>query len=112
MTFDPNKPYYRRDERPAKIVWTFKNGNHFVVVEEEDSWYIVKADGTYGDKNCRDYDLINITEKIEGWLLFYLGDNGFVYTEFHKIQPKKFPQLSPPVVACKFISIKVGEGLG
>ena len=38
-TFNPNKPYSLRDGRKCEIIYTFKNGNLFVVHEDEESAY-------------------------------------------------------------------------
>ena len=69
--FDPTKPYSRRDGKPARIVHTFKTGNHFVVLDDTDGWVIVNERGEYHDPEYKDYDLINIPRKIEGHVVIY-----------------------------------------
>lgn len=65
--FDPTKPYGRRDEKPAKIVHTMKDGNHLVVDDNEVS-YRVRSNGLYhpyDDLVESPADLINIPETLD-----------------------------------------------
>ena len=57
--FDPNKPYGRRDGKKCSIKYTFKNGNHFVVLEDTDLYEIINYDGRHGAID-NDADLVNI----------------------------------------------------
>lgn len=115
--FNPNKPYYRRDEKPAKIVHKFKDGRFLVVWEKEDgveTYYNIHHNGFYYTPGRPEhFDLINIPEKIEGWVIFY--KDGTVSkrlseeTKNEYILPAnkhKFNQ-----IACIKVSFTEGEGL-
>lgn len=111
LKFDPTKPYRRRDGKPAKIVHTFDNDKFLVVSEYQH--YIVLPDGTeYGTAWESIIDLINIPEKIEGWVNVYkdhFGElkHGWLYDT--KEQATKFS--APNCIACIKVSFTEGEGL-
>lgn len=69
--FDPNKPYRRRDGKPAKIVHKFNIDTYLVVVENnfpDEAYYQVGLLGKYISGAETGKDLINIPEKIDGWI--------------------------------------------
>lgn len=105
VTFDPNKPYQRRDGKPARIAYTFQKGHHFVVLDDTDGWIIVYADGRYGkSEGYSEYDLVNIPEKIEGWMNVY--KNNKVYANKSMADDVGYDR-----IACIPVSFIKGEGL-
>lgn len=58
--FDPTKPYCRRDGLPAKIVYTYSDGRHIVVMEDLCECYHVWRDGRYFTDMKTGTDLVNI----------------------------------------------------
>lgn len=109
--FDPNKPYCRRDGKPARIVHTFHNGNHFVVLDDTDGWVIVNAKGEYHDVTYNNYDLINIPEKFERWINVY--SNGDLSLCLHNSMEiaTKMASTTKVRIACIKVSFTEGEGL-
>lgn len=105
-TFDPNKPYQRRDGKACEIVHTFPNGRHVVVYEN--SHYEVSKGGHYDNGNLdMASDLINIPEKIEGWVNVY--DNFIMNYHISKENADKYA--SDDLIACIYVSFERGEGL-
>lgn len=101
---DPTKPYCRRDGKPAKIIYTFKNGKHFVVLEDTDSWMVVYPDGRYIGINHPEQDLINVPEKHEVEVYFCKDHSGSIYASSINSHLMK-------VLAKKTIIFEEGEGL-
>lgn len=109
-TFDPNKPYCRRDGKPARIVCKDKKGSYPYVVltshydtGDEYSYY-TDSKGVAIPAFSSSYDLINIPEKIEGWVNVYPE---IIYNSKYLADSSAFKHR----IACGFISFKEGEGL-
>lgn len=104
-TFDPNKPYRCRDGKDCKIVHTAKNGKFIVVALENDAVYCCHKNGRYLESKDHEADLVNIPEKIEGWINIYPE---FIHNTKEDADEKAndFNR-----IACKFISFKEGDGL-
>lgn len=111
--FDPTKPYCRRDGKPARIVHTFRTGNHMVILDNLDDWIIVNSDGEYEDSGYNDNDLINIPEKHEGWLNVYKPSLLESFSTSHIYSNKKQADCGAICgrIACIKVSFTEGEGL-
>lgn len=107
--FDPNKPYCRRDRKPAKIVYSYKDGKHHVVISESvldvEFSYSVRSNGRVDDYTESGYDLVNIPEKIEGWVNIHWTDP--IYKSIEDANKCK----GSDVYACIKVSFTEGEGL-
>lgn len=73
--FDPTKPVRTRDGRPARIICRDRKGDDPLVVltvtgHDEETVGYRRSDGTTS-WDAPDWDLVNIPEKIEGWLNIY-----------------------------------------
>mgnify|MGYP001579553724 CR=1 FL=1 len=68
--FDPNKPYQRRDGKFAKIIYTRTDGT-LIVLDSDEILYSMNKDGSFSFGKETDCDLVNIPEKIEGWINMY-----------------------------------------
>ena len=77
------KPVCTRDGRKARIICFDRNGRMPIVAlitnaGREDTYYYFN-DGK-GNNNERDYNLMMLPEKKEGWVNIYKSDNGTYYT--------------------------------
>lgn len=106
-TFDPDKPYQRRDGKAAKIVHKTKEGKFVLVIPENDLVYYCKENGRYLTSSEHDADLVNIPEKIEGWLNIYEE----VYVHETKEAADRNTSDSSNRIACIKVSFIKGEGL-
>ena len=63
---DPNKPVQTRNGRRAKIVYTFKNSTHFVVLSDTNTdteyWIIVDDEGKSFRNEIED-NIINVPDR-------------------------------------------------
>ena len=111
--FDPNKPYGRTDGKKCSIKYTFKNGNHFVVLEDTDLYEIINYDGRQGAID-NDADLVNIPQKIGYWINIYkpTAQPPFDISMIgYPTEALAIRFASPNVFARLWIEITEGEGL-
>ena len=101
--FDPKKPYTRRDEKFAQIIYTKADGS-FVVVNSDEDVYICARSGTC-DGLDRDFDLVNTPEKIEGWI------NIYKYSTLYDSEDAAKENADDDVFARVHLKVKKGEGL-
>jgi len=115
IKLDPNKPVQTKEGRQVEIKYTFKNGSHFIVFNDTDSWIIVDEFGVYAHQEKK-YDIINTPERIEGWVVVYrssvsrIGLYSRIFaTRADALQhADKYPD---DVIACIHSRFTVGEGL-
>ena len=105
---DTSKPVQTRDGRRAKIVYTFKNSTHFVVLSDTNTdteyWIIVDDEGKSFRSEIDD-EIINTPERAERWVNIYpclLGHESKIEADI---------QADNDRIACVKISYKIGEGL-
>lgn len=117
--FDPTKPYCRRDGKPARVLYTLNMGDYPVIVlsqyDDGQEWiYQVMLTGCVV-VSPGNYDLVNIPEKIEGWINIYKYKchvpieytSGDIYTT------REAADLGASFdrIACIKVSFTEGEGL-
>lgn len=107
-TFDPNKPYQRRDGKACKIVYTTKEGEFVVIEPKSDAVYFCYANGSYVKNQPNDEDLVNIPEKIEGWVNVYPD---MVHETKEVADNHNYKRGTPIRVACIQVSFPKGEGI-
>jgi hypothetical protein len=120
MSFDPNKPCQTRQGRSARVVATDLAGSKPLCVvlrsdRGEDYPVNYRSDGTFTGYSPHPYDLINIPEKIGGWLNIYRrrcdynGVNpGVIWVS--RAEADRDAAASKRI-ACIEISVTKGEGL-
>lgn len=116
-TFDPTKPCTTRNGRPARIVCTDRklHGGPIVAlyIDESGGEQIASytPDGNLWCRNDRRYDLINIPEKIEGWVNFYDSGEGSFRGYSYPSRADADRTAKDERIACIKISFTEGEGL-
>ena len=101
---DKNKPVQTGAGRSAEIKYTFKNGYHFVVFPDNDGWDIFKPNGVFGSGLNTEYNLINVPERIKGWVNIY-------NKHIHPTKQDADNNAGKGCVACIYIDVPEGEGL-
>lgn len=119
MSFDPTKPVRTRDGREARIYARDGYGIcaiHGVVLTdagwEQFSWTL---EGKLLGYDLRGYDLINIPERIERYLIVYRDGRGIFSSgqlfSNHAQATEARKCTETECIACIPISFEVGEGL-
>jgi hypothetical protein len=116
MSFDPNKPCQTRQGRSARVVATDLAGNKPLCVilrsdrgDEYPANY--RADGTFAGYSAHPYDLVNIPEKIEGWVNVYRQNASADFFPSKEDADAALPWRDRPRIACIKVSFSEGDGL-
>ena len=117
--FDPTKPVQTRDGQPARIICTDRKGAYPIVAlisytyGEDCCGY--GRDGRFADGNQCHRDLINIPEKIEGWVNVYSALSNLNVPALgrwlHPTKAAADAECGAGRIACIPISVSEGEGL-
>ncbi len=103
--FDPTKPYQRRDGKFAKIIYTRTDGT-FIVLDSDETVYSMNQDGSFSFGKETDCDLVNIPQKIEGWVNIYPHMVHKIKEDANEIEIKSVGR-----IACIKVEFKEGEGI-
>ena len=117
---NPNKPVQLRDGRQVRnICWDFltETGVRITGIVTNagfDSFYTWDKSGHYyGNIHNSGSDLVNIPEKIQGWINVYqdTSPHKFIRNNIYATREEATEAADGEAIACYYIDILVGEGL-
>jgi hypothetical protein len=114
--FDPTKPVQRRDGKSARIIATdaICYAPIIALITSDDGGEFVQFhfhDGEFAGKAPDTYDLVNIPQKISGWINIYSNSSPTYSIYLHNTREQADSSAYGGRIACIHVEFEEGEGL-